>query len=245
MLLPTQVNCFLFLEVSVVYDSELNITRCAGIKITGLESTEIARKESQTEPVLEEQIFIYFNEYSQKYSFQTALSIALQIALQNVIGVIKRLKIFYITTEKNDEENFSVIKAITAKQPLIEAKCCQSPSVELKDKCDVMICNKFCPRKIKNSLREHGFLIFYGLLNEIGKVSENFEIIFQCSTENNNMYLLRPHRTLPKYTTLKVSNEDFSWVENMKKLINEGSHELIYLYNEGEKLSGLVGLMKC
>lgn len=181
------------------------------------------------------------------FSLKTALMIVLQIILQNCTGVVKRPRICYIKSDENIDDIFPVLQAILPCQPLIDAEYFHLRSEELEDKYDVIIFNKYITDNlsyIKEFLTEEGFLIYSGSINEVEKMGLN--VIFGCTTDKSNVFLCRPYSISSiSDKVIKISNIDFGWVENIKILLKENTREPIYLYTEGEELSGILGLFKC
>lgn len=198
--------------------------------------------------MIETQQFVHYRDFSQKYKFVTALSVALQVVLQNCIGVVKRPKICHITSKETNNDILSIVKSILVRQPFTDAEYYQVPAGELQQDYDILLTNDFLMNKLKGfqpqtCLTEQGFILY--IANDRME-SSKFDIIFECATESCYIYLLRPYNNSTKQTVyLKVSTSDFGWVDNVKHSLKSGKNEIIHLYSEGEKNSGVVGLIKC
>nr|XP_022904132.1 fatty acid synthase isoform X2 [Onthophagus taurus] len=100
-----------------------------------------------------------------------------------------------------------------------------------------------------NSLKSGGFIMIEGA-NEINKniSQKNLVVVSQQKIASKLYTLLRKCVEIPEeYTIIKVSENNFDYVEPLKEALkdSESSGKRIYLINEGEELNGLIGMMNC
>lgn len=102
-----------------------------------------------------------------------------------------------------------------------------------------------------SSLKDGGFVLLEepkGALNASKLTSTGLTVVSTQVTSTKIYALLRkPVQVSPDSTTIQISENNFDWVESvkdaMKKSETDGSK--IYLYVQGEELTGIVGMVNC
>jgi len=102
-------------------------------------------------------------------------------------------------------------------------------------------------KKILDSLKPGGFV----LTEEVGSnrlsVPKDLDLVVVAKqqVDKYSYLLLRKLEKVKSYHTIKVNNNEFSWVEPLKKVLkdNIGWGERILLVAQGEEFSGLAGLI--
>ncbi|XP_030757326.1 fatty acid synthase [Sitophilus oryzae] len=103
----------------------------------------------------------------------------------------------------------------------------------------------------KNSLKEGGFVLLEearGPVDAKALSALGLEVISTQSTTTKTYILLRaPVEVAADSTVIQVTENNFSWVEPLKAAMAKvsGTSEKVYVYVQGEPLTGLVGLVNC
>lgn len=110
-------------------------------------------------------------------------------------------------------------------------------------------------KKLLFAVKDGGFIISCESNDtKIPDSTENNEadIVLEKKTEKGVIVLLRKRDRLIKYSSvIKINNNEFSWVEEMKKTLKSeaekdfGGNLRIVIVGEGDFESGLVGLVNC
>lgn len=217
--------------------------------MSGMEFAEIPRREKNTEPLLESQEFVEFGDHS-NMPFEKALNIALQIALQNFNGMVKRPKVCQITTNKSNKAIITLSRSLMIRQPLTDPECTQLSLEEIKEIYDIIIMDEYV-LTILNGFSKHKYLTKSGFLLFVGSFQNSEEFgfgsIFRTETDLGYVCLLRPLHSLPNKTlSLRVSNSDFEWLEDLKIALEKTAYKnKLLIHSEDEEFSGIVGLMRC
>lgn len=99
------------------------------------------------------------------------------------------------------------------------------------------------------SLKEGGFILIEELKGSVdmSKLSD-LELISKQITDMKVYLLLRkPIRVPQDATVIQITEKNFDWVEPLKDEMKQAENDgrKIYLYVQGEKLTGLVGMVNC
>ncbi|XP_076272609.1 fatty acid synthase 1 [Rhynchophorus ferrugineus] len=103
----------------------------------------------------------------------------------------------------------------------------------------------------KNSLKDGGFVLLEeakGPIDTKTLTSLGLELISTQSTATKTYILLRPPVEIPNDSiVIQITENNFSWVEPLKAAMEKvaGTNSKIYVYTQGEPLTGLVGLANC
>ncbi|KAG5885209.1 hypothetical protein JTB14_012232 [Gonioctena quinquepunctata] len=99
------------------------------------------------------------------------------------------------------------------------------------------------------SLKPGGFVLLEELKGAVDmKVLTGLEVISKQLTDTKIYLLLRkPVEVPPNATVIQITENNFSWVEPLKDAMKQAETDdrKIYLYVQGEELTGLVGMVNC
>lgn len=239
-----------FLEMVVTNNKDLNVIKCGGIEIINPEFSHAPRRQIQLEPILEEQVFVKFNNNQMGcYDFNVSLTIATQIILQNLSGMIKRLKICEVLSGL--EENLtSKVKEILNTQSLVDVEYFTQQPDKLENKFDVLLITKSVVKEINEAtflscLDSNGFVMYSGDLKEMEKY--NLELVFHSESKSDKIYLLRKKKEIfsNECAVINVYNYQYDWLETIKKFVRSADYKEVFLVSQGEETTGLIGLTKC
>lgn len=133
---------------------------------------------------------------------------------------------------------------------MMEAEIFSEKPEQLENKFDVLLVTEALLTEFDNIsltpyLAPDGFVVYKGDFSKIEKY--NFEIIFQSVSDEDCVYLLRPTQDVlsKKSAVIKVSNNDFDWLEKIKIFAESEEPRVVFLVSQGEETTGLYGLMRC
>ncbi|XP_023310798.1 fatty acid synthase-like [Anoplophora glabripennis] len=232
-------------DLPIFYNQNMNVLRCGGVEIVGMDSSKVARrKHTQEDPLLETYEFLPY-ETSQSNDIETDanLSAAIQIILQNVSGFIKTLKIF--TFPEDNTKLLDKIKQVVNTQPMVELQEIKYDEEDTKTTADVVlltepILKNFDVNKATKRLTDTGMILYQGDISKIPLKDVN--IVYGAA----GIHIIRAYRQMPsKYSVVYVKNSNLDWLEKIKELVQARSKEVVFLVSQGDDTSGVVGLMKC
>lgn len=236
--------------VSYRYFRNAGRIRCKGVAIFGHELVNVFIKPRiKLEPCFETQEFIYFHNNKDKiYSLSTALSIALQIIIQNYPATAEKHKICEVvsssaqSTSLREKTNLDLEKYI-----YLELEYRQINLTECRETFDILIISKIVLSEMNginllDFLDDGGFLIYHGCYEDIKKFS--LDLIFECLTDEENIYLLRSHGKSMEYRLLEVRSDSPMWMDDLKQKLKSDESETFLLYCEKEENNGIIGLTK-
>lgn len=232
----------------VTSNRELNIIKSGAIEIVNPEFSHAPRRQVQLEPILEEQVFVKFeNQETNSHDFNISLKIAIQIILQNLPGVIKRLKICEVQTSV--EKNLtSKVKEIFNTQPVVDIEYLTLQIDQVDSSFDVLLIDESVlgqrnVAKMLSFLDSDSFLIYLGNFKEIAQY--DLDILFHFASSLDGTYLLRKKQEMNNCAVINIHNFEFDWLEKIKNFVSSSNYKVVYLVSQGEETSGLIGLMKC
>ncbi|KAJ8954469.1 hypothetical protein NQ314_007075 [Rhamnusium bicolor] len=237
-------------ELFIFYNQNLNVVKSGAVEIIGLESSKAPRRQQvQESPILETYEFTPFETSAKhKIDLDRAFQIAIQIVLQNYTGLIKRPKLCEISQD-NEDKLFCRIKEILNNQVMSDVEYDKYNSNNKNSSYDLIVIaeeqlDEVNIDSIPSFLNENGFVLYVGDISKIGKAG--LQTVYQAVTNDNSIYLLRSIYKFPKkYAVVNVRNTDFEWLKKIKELVENKDVNVIYLFSQGEELSGIIGLVKC
>lgn len=244
-------NLYIVLEISVINHRQFDLIECEGVRINGVDMRKGAKRlHLQPDPTLQTYEFVFYDEAAENASSRkTSLAVALEIILQNCEGVVRELKICEVKNETSERSLEKKVKNILDKKPLVTAEYLQWENHDTDVKYDIILLEESSldhvdhAHTVVDCLSRIGFIIYQGPYQQIEEF--NLDIIFEFSDSNKSSYLLRKFYAFPEeYSVINVRNTDFTWIEDLKTRIKNESNEpeLIYLVNQHETTSGIIGL---
>nr|XP_023013626.1 fatty acid synthase-like [Leptinotarsa decemlineata] len=229
------------------------VLRAGGIEITGTRMSRAPRRRrTQPDPYLETFHFVsYESPSNSRYDVETSMRITFQIIAENSIGLNKKLKILQVKGTRPELEFGVRMKSILDKQMLVRYEYFEKEFSQVDDdvKFDVIIVDEEVATDMQmdsmvQSLTPNGFVLHFGSVSKT--VDEFFLPVFRAGSNRNNINLLKPRTELPKeYEIIRISNNDFRWLEDLKEVSRRSWHGTVYLLSQEEPSSGIVGLTKC
>lgn len=236
--------------LEVTRDPELNIIRCEGIEIIGMECSKVTITNKQSQNILLESYeFIAYGDTEEKISTCSALRIMCQIILQNCSEVVRKLSVCVIGEMNKRTELTIEVENILKDQPSVEAVFCESKYDELNDKYDILLVSEtdFPPKNAKtvtDCLTEQGFIIYEG--PDVDFETMNLTVVKKNDVESGIVYLLRPITELCNESLfINVTTKNFNWLEKLKINIRDTMHRTIHLLADNREISGILGLVNC
>lgn len=222
--------------------------RCKGIAIFGHNRVNIYSKpRTKREPCLETQEFIYFENTTGEITLKAAMNAVLQIILQNSSEVIRRLRICEVVNIANDENLslFSKANINLEHQLFLDPEFTQVSSKYLLCDLDVLIFSKPILSDMKdvdlrNFLKKEGFIIYHGKYKDIEEF--NWVVLYEATTEDEGIYLLRMKQELDQFISLRIQNENFASIQDLDYALRNRTDEKIILYSQEDVNSGIIGL---
>lgn len=251
------------------YVPELDMIRCDGMEFRGFGFLPIPKRPQVGNLVLQNYQFISYNP-TPIMSEADAAGFCVQLALENS----QLLKIKSVEVDCGDEKSILNTHFATAIEnvPIVAADLTYFTDKEFETKplgvdikkldgfektsqVDFIINSNILMKsdflaKMQEMLNEGGFLISREI-KEVdltsSNIPENFKFIAKIQLETENIFVLRLSKdpVLIPSTSIKVSAteyEKFSWLEKVK---DKFKTEPVILFSEGEKESGILGLVNC
>lgn len=235
--------CLFVSETTVTFDKR-RVSKCRGLEIYGvaLTKTSISHNE-QRDPLLEIREFVFYDErsLSKNCTLRRSLIIALDIVIQNYHGTTRELKICEITNTNSKREMTKDVSEILSNKPFVTISFVQQNLIEIMGKYDVIVIEDSIDDSLLEHLIEDGFIIHKGPLEQYIEMA--IEIIFRSS----DLTLLRKIIEPPKdqLVFVEVENNNFEWLEILKDHIKKENSKIVYLVNQNDNLSGVMGLINC
>lgn len=236
--------------VSSRYFKNAGRSRCKGIAIFGHELVNIFTKpRTILEPCLETQEFIYYHDNQDKvYSLSSALSMVLQIISQNCPVNTEKLKISEVVSSVKESSSLHEEAILNLKKHFyLEIEYRKIDIAEFQESFDILILTKFVLSEINvnnitDFLNVGGFLIYHGFYEDIKKFK--LDVIFDCITDEENIYLLR-HNKINEYKFLEVQSNGPNWFDDLKKKLTSHKKETFILYDKNQQNYEIVGMTEC
>lgn len=237
----------------MVRNSECNSIHCEGIELVGMECTKVTyttREQKTVDNLLETYEFISYGENSAGMTTPSeALCLMCQIVLQNSPKAARKLSVCQIIDKENANGLIAEFKKILGGQPLVEIAYLETELDNLKEKYDIILLTKSSlpqmnGKNISNYLTQQGFIILAG--TPLKQQTETMQTIIKFNTETHTISLLRPiYDFSDKSAIINVSNQNFSWLNELKMYIEQLNYKMIYLVAQNEDTSGVLGLVNC
>lgn len=258
--------------IPVRFNKDINVVKCGGLDIRGLNPSIVPRRLNHKQPTLEKYQFIpYFTNKLKNFQLNETqiLTIFTHIITQNAAS--KYLKINEVTFNRPVESLLSTtLKSLFESEPLmsvdstvvtfnpINTKFLEEHNIKysktLGENTDFAVCHDLLSQNdlgtlktVLSSLAKGGFI----LLKESKIVSDVLDLTkiglqtISCHSSENTYVLLRKVAQEPTdHILIKIGLNDFSYVEILKNAMRESEEKgtKIYIYSD-EKLSGVIGMI--
>ncbi|XP_049870464.1 fatty acid synthase-like [Pectinophora gossypiella] len=247
--------------------NDLEITRAGGAEIRGIHVTAISKKPALGIPIYEKNQFVP-NNSKEIIMFADSLRANLQLILEN-INTYKFKTIELVDEEyknNNLEPVIELVCDILGDLPLIQAELLVLSEDVLKLPPNVTVSNKkiigetntvlfIGANLLKRSkvlsegtstLRNDCFVLSREtILPDIARLSLMYDYVTEHFTGSEYLILLRKKRNckVAKYIEIVTKDHTYSWIDKVKGDMKDGRK--IVLYNQNEKINGLLGLVNC
>ncbi|XP_052751905.1 fatty acid synthase-like [Galleria mellonella] len=246
--------------------TDINVIRAGGVEIRGVHAMPISKRPPLGEAVLEKNVFIpnFANN-----TLEDCLRVNVQLILEN-IQTYKVKTIEYVDEEYKSNDLQPIIEQIgevLADLPLIQAEL-----LLMSDEA-IVVPSTITVKKKKLS-GESNAILFIGanllkrnnVLNQAAATlrdrcfiisrekdrpeskerSDEYELITVQNVGSEYIVLLRKRvMKVQQYECIQIEarDENFSWVEKVQEKLK--TEQKIILYNQGEPINGLLGLVNC
>uniref|UniRef100_A0A2H1WWR5 SFRICE_007688 n=1 Tax=Spodoptera frugiperda TaxID=7108 RepID=A0A2H1WWR5_SPOFR len=244
----------------------LNVIRAGGIEIRGLHTKSIVKRQPPEVPVYEKHSFIpNFGRYKMK--IEDVLRTNVQLVFENIqTHIVKSIELVDEEYKKNDlKPILETIGSILADLPFAQGDLLMISDEPMNVPSNITVEN----RKL---VRESNTILFIGanLLGRpkvfqqaIGTLCDNafimsrekeqpsikkfsdIDIVTGYNTGSEYLMLLRKRvgARPAKFVRVSAADDNFSWVEEIKKELKEG--QKLVLYAQDGPINGLLGLVNC
>ncbi|XP_063914245.1 fatty acid synthase-like [Zophobas morio] len=234
----------------------LRVVKCGGVEIGGFKATYVKKRHlTHPAPKIEKYEFVPL-ENTTPVSENAALQVLLQLVLENSSEVLRMAKVEH--GHPNEERLMFNIDE-TLKQEIVaslDTTTVTSKDANLSDFNLVVVAGSSINNElsllktISQNLAKDGFLLLEGdkedfNLNDLSTLG----VLVSSQITDTKIYALlrKPVETDANSSIIIKVTGDFSWINVLKDAMkqSETSGNKIYLYAQGDKFSGLIGLVNC
>ena len=237
---------------------------CGGVEIRDLNASLVARRRPPGIPVLESYKFVAHISGT-PITRANAARFCVQLALEND----PQPKVLTVEVDCNDEkeplcpffgEALGDLPLVTGEQNYLTSRAIELDGAKIED-CSLSTFNNITfiiqsgvlmDKEFLDSasaqLKEGGYIVSRETkVNEkvfFNPMPEGFQIIAILPAEDEFVVLLQYFKIQPTIPTkiIKVTSENFDWLEDLKKAVQEGP---VIAYSENDECSGIIGLVNC
>ena len=250
--------------LEIVYSKNLNILRCGGVEIRGIQTITLNCHKPTHVPVLEAYKFIpYISELL--FSKLNIVRICIELAVENV----PTEKIVTVEIDSNDDKEtlseyfvqaLTGLPLITGEHNYLSSRRLDLENINIQDSALSSFSNINFIVKLKalndtqfllsasKQLKDGGFIvsreqnICEDLLHKT--LPAEYQIIAIFPSEDEFIVLVQLIRIKQVMATkaVKITSENYDWIEELKNEILKGP---IIAYAEKDEISGIIGLVNC
>ncbi|XP_068623911.1 fatty acid synthase-like [Battus philenor] len=253
--------------IDVCYNHDLDIIRCGGVEVCGVQKAQILKKPSTVGPPAVQRYKFIPNFPENAMQLQDVINQHVQLVLENV----KSLRIRCVEMVDEEYSKYSYlpvienIKCALDVQPHVQSHLFivsdqpvkVSPEIKVeKNKeaventllyvgADLLRRNDEL-RQCAAMLKNEGFILSRERVLPDSDVDHDCcTIVSACKTGSEVLVLLRPKYEVSIGRCIKIELEDdsYSWMDEVKKCVGAG--EKIILYARNDCYSGILGLVNC
>ncbi|XP_068630161.1 fatty acid synthase-like, partial [Battus philenor] len=253
--------------IDVCYNHDLDIIRCGGVEVCGVQKAQILKKPSTVGPPAVQRYKFIPNFPEHAMQLQDVINQHVQLVLENVKSL--RIRCVELVDEEYSKHCYlpviENIKCALDVQPHVQSHLFivsdqpvkVPPEIKVeKNKeaventllyvgADLLRRNDEL-RQCAAMLKNEGFILSRErVLPESDVDHDCCTIVSACKTGSEVLVLLRPKYEVSIGRCIKIELEDdsYSWMDDVKKYVDAG--EKIILYAQNDSYSGILGLVNC
>jgi fatty acid synthase, animal type len=248
--------------LSVEASRHLNIVRCGGVEMRGLETSLEVRRKSKNQHLLQFQQFL--THLPTPFLVKSdALSVLAQLALENLtVHKVKAIEMDFKGKQPIIPMLYDALKEFpltTSDMMFLSSQTVTHHNIHVEDgqlatqtQCTFIIAgecfgNVAFTQALMSSLSEGAFIISrekLGLTDKNLNVPTGFQLLVVIPTEDETLVLLQQQRGKPDRNPkiIKATTEDYSWLVEVRDAMKMGP---VIVLEENEKPSGIIEMVNC